>query len=450
MLKDRKNIDTVFKDGLSGFEVPPGDYVWESLDKKLNGQKSQRRTILIWRSVAAACIVGLLLLSVQLFYNVSDPYVSQQELAEEQGDLKEKSTVNIVGDNVDQDNSEVINESQVVKNNGHNPINKVTPIVIADNNSASQLPSNISSSDASISSDSWFKFLQSNKTLDLSSDHAIDKQLHVKVEKKYYPLYASSIPPAKSKKAKLSIGGVVSPAYNSKMNNSEGQALQSSNTNISESGINSLGGGLQLRVQTNSRWSFETGILYAQIGQEVSNASGTQRYDKQLNYFNASARVDIANSMGTIVPKGKSGIYSAPLLNADNASYVESTSFSSVNSIKQTLGYIEIPMMARYSLLKQFPYLTVAGGISSNLLVDNSAYVLNGGSKQKIGETSEIKSFVLSSSFGVGVDVPITKTIRINLEPRFKYFLNSVSSSDIYDFQPYSFGVYGGLTFVIN
>ena len=92
----------------------------------------------------------------------------------------------------------------------------------------------------------------------------------------------------------------------------------------------------------------------------------------------------------------------------------------------------------------------MAGGISSNFLIDNSAYAIDGGSEQKIGETDDIKSFVLSSSLGLGVELPIYKSIHLNVEPRLKYFLNSVSSNADYNFQPYSFGVYGGLTFVIK
>ena len=438
MLKEKKDIDTVFSDGLSGYEVTPGEYVWESLDKKLNGQKTHRRTLLIWRSVAAACLIGLLLLSIRLFYNVSEPYVNTDPVVENNQESESR-----VGDKNIEDSNLIAStreEKEEIKELSSSDANNL--IIYGNSNESAGLIEVLQGVKKS-----EFKLLASNKTVGLQHEYHIDKQLHVKVERKYYPLYPSPLESQKNrKKATITLGGVISPAYNCKVSNGSNEMLSNANMNINESGINSLGGGLQVRVQTNSRWSFESGILYAQIGQEVNSPNNARSFNEAFSQAQKAKSIEYANSLGAIVGGGNK----QPMALSDNMSFVENTSFSSINSIKQTVGYIEIPMLARYTLFEQFPYLTFAGGLSTNFLVDNSAYSIDNGSKQKIGETSDIKSFVLSSSVGVGVDVPLTKMIRLNLEPRFKYFLNSISSSDVYEFQPYSFGIYGGVTFVIR
>ena len=51
-----------------------------------------------------------------------------------------------------------------------------------------------------------------------------------------------------------------------------------------------------------------------------------------------------------------------------------------------------------------------------------------------------------SANFGVGVDYNISEKININLEPTFKYQINTFNNTSG-DFQPFFIGVYTGLSF---
>jgi hypothetical protein len=288
-----------------------------------------------------------------------------------------------------------------------------------------------------------------NTQIELKENYQLNTQPHVKQEKIYYPIYSTPSKVVTKKKTTVSVGGVVSPAYNSRVSyGGGGQNYLKSSASVDESGINSLGGGLQVRLNTGSRWSFETGVLYSQVGQSVKSSQSFKSQDNL--YRRPSLNSALSNSLGSIVVKDNSSemfFSPAPVHDVQSAVMNSSDAYASV---KQTLDYIEVPMMARYSLFENFPYLSVAGGLSSNFLVNNTAYAVEGNSKEVIGETSDIKPFVLSSSVGLGVDVPVSKSLRFSLEPRFKYFLNSVSSNDAKSFQPYSFGIYGGITFVVR
>ncbi|WP_430816284.1 outer membrane beta-barrel protein [Carboxylicivirga sp. RSCT41] len=445
MLNGGKNIDTVFKDGLSNHEVAPEAYVWESIEKNMNKQRRQAAVLIMWRSVAAACIVALMAVSFMLLNRVSEPLVEQtaEVMAAKKTEIAEQNS---------EAGKHTYIENQVNLNEAVIPEIPEKVLKNADD-SAAPTPSledrHVVNKDAAIAN-----YIASISAVSIAGTNEVNTDLHIRQEKVYYSIYNPLNAPSdfakSSKKTSISIGGVLSPSYNSKMTSGGNESVMAaSGVDVNENGINSLGGGLQVRVNTGSRWSFETGVLYAQVGQEVSNDYSYQSYKQAFLSRNVAISAGLSNSMGNVrITKPGPQAYAEPL--TDNLVEASNTFESSVSSLKQTLDYIEIPMMARYSLFKNFPYLSVAGGISSNFLVDNAAYALDGGSERKIGETDDIKSFVLSSSIGLGVDVPIYKSIHLNVEPRLKYFLNSVSSNDDYNFQPYSFGVYGGLTFVIK
>jgi len=441
MLGKKKDIDAVFKTGLSGYEIAPEPYVWEALESGLAQQKAQRRTLIMWRSLAAACAIILLLVSFGMFFKVSEPTVLEQQrfsMADEPGESASSGL--IIDDKVV--NAKSNQPVSISENDG----DKLAEQVIVQ-----QMPKqepNAILHEEEVGQVESVQLLAGKSEIAFNNDFNLAPELKIKRQNNYYPLFASAYeaPETSQKKRTLSIGGVVTPAYNSKVSSSS-PAVRSASNSVTESGISSLGGGIQLRINTKSRWSFETGVLYAQVGQEVAGNKQSRSYDESLMNAQKSTSIEVVNSMGAVVPNnGRDN----SLFYADGPGFIESTSFATVDNIKQTLDYIEIPMMARYSILNQFPYISISGGISSNFLVNNAAYALTDGSKEKIGETSDIKPFVLSSSIGVGVDVPLSKVIRLSLEPRLKYFINSVSANENYSFHPYSFGVYGGITFVIQ
>jgi len=119
-------------------------------------------------------------------------------------------------------------------------------------------------------------------------------------------------------------------------------------------------------------------------------------------------------------------------------------------TLKQLLDYIEIPFNVRYALLDTKTLITISGGLSTNFLVDNSAYIVENGEQIDAGSTEGISPVTYSSSVGLGIELPLGKSFRFSLEPRFKYFLSPVNSNGYSNFHPYSFGVFGGVSFLLG
>ena len=56
-----------------------------------------------------------------------------------------------------------------------------------------------------------------------------------------------------------------------------------------------------------------------------------------------------------------------------------------------------------------------------------------------MGEAENIRTFNISTNVGFGIEYPLSKSIRLKLEPGFKYYLQSLSKNSDIDFKPYSF-----------
>jgi hypothetical protein len=453
MLKSDENIDNVFKQGLGSFEAVPSGKVWEGIESSLNEQAQKKRLVLFWQVSAAASIVLAALLSWLLMDNNADQLVevaivnSVSELKTDNnnavGNAEVKGVKSILSEKTD-DNSLYTNR---LRNSARDVIevNKSkAPVVI------NAMPAfDKASTEAKRS---LFTLKGRNEIVLASNNQLNTTQLKRKSNREYYPLYVYEDEKKAKARMKMLLGGSMSTAYNYR--ESSGAPVQSA-SNYSESGINTLGGGLNIRFEGKSRWSIETGVLFAQLGQEV-NANHAYQSDN-MAFEEAFVKASVmpskafSNSMGNIKFDGNSGISPKGALNDIGMSMAESNYVSpSADGLRQTLDYIEVPVMARYKILDGFPILSLAGGLSSNFLVGNNAYLLEDGKRINVGETDNIKPLSWSSSVGLGLELPISKVFRFNIEPRVKYYLESVSANPNYDFQPYSFAVFGGITFIIK
>jgi len=126
------------------------------------------------------------------------------------------------------------------------------------------------------------------------------------------------------------------------------------------------------------------------------------------------------------------------LLSFDAAQFFE-------GSINQTLGYIEVPVELEYALIDKKFGVSLIGGASTLFLDENVIAVETRGNINDIGEASNVNSVSFSTNIGLGINYKLTKSLQINLEPTFKYQINTFSDSN--NFNPYYLGLYSGFSF---
>jgi hypothetical protein len=114
--------------------------------------------------------------------------------------------------------------------------------------------------------------------------------------------------------------------------------------------------------------------------------------------------------------------------------------------LNQQLGYLEVPLEVEYALLDKRFGINVIGGASTLFLDDNDISINSENGHLSIGEANNLNSVSFTTNVGLGFDYQLSKKFDVNLEPTFKYQLNTYNNN-INDFRPYYFGVYTGFSF---
>ena len=63
-----------------------------------------------------------------------------------------------------------------------------------------------------------------------------------------------------------------------------------------------------------------------------------------------------------------------------------------------------------------------------------------------IGEATNINNISYSLNFGLGFDFPLTKKMSFNIDPKFKYQINTFKDTSG-NFRPYIIGLYTGINY---
>jgi hypothetical protein len=113
--------------------------------------------------------------------------------------------------------------------------------------------------------------------------------------------------------------------------------------------------------------------------------------------------------------------------------------------ILQQFEYLEVPLILRYRVIDRRLGFHLLGGFSSNFLVDNTAYYQEGGDKEPIGTTGNLRPINYSSVLGMGLDYSISRRFHVNLEPTLRYYLNPINTGSMIRSHPYAIGFFTGL-----
>lgn len=118
----------------------------------------------------------------------------------------------------------------------------------------------------------------------------------------------------------------------------------------------------------------------------------------------------------------------------------------SQGSIDQRFGFIEVPLEMEYAVINKKLGVNVIGGFSTLIVDKNEIYSVVNGTETRIGEANNINNMSYSANLGLGINYHVSEKIKVNVEPTFKYQINTFDNSSG-DFQPYFIGVYTGLSY---
>jgi hypothetical protein len=115
-------------------------------------------------------------------------------------------------------------------------------------------------------------------------------------------------------------------------------------------------------------------------------------------------------------------------------------------SLKQEIGYIEMPVEMTYAILDKKFGVKIIGGFSTLFLQENRLTLLSDDRDTVLGQANNLNDIHFSTNLGLGLKYTFMKFFEFNIEPTVKYQLNTFSSNSG-NFKPYLFGIYSGISY---
>ncbi len=492
----KKNLDKLFQEKFKDFHKAPDPKVWQSIEASLKEKEKNRRIIPIWWKLGgAAAIITLALFIINPLgnkQNIPSTIVTETEkpTKEEKTITKEKSIQikekinaseqitdvnnekileekntttrlpqNIITTNKKNNASSVTSSSKVsgssyAKNTSKNTVitkestnTNISSTTIANNANNVKLEEHFSENAKNTITQAQEKNIPSKIAKEIEEEEITlvqeDAKKSIYDEIKEQEEEKEDLLAEKTKTNKWSAGANVAPVYFNAIG--DGSPVDAMFTSNSKSGNTNLSYGLSIAYEVNKKLSIRSGVHkvdYSYNTNDIlfsSNFNSSTNKISTINYNNSSSNLEVISTdtnlnVSSNAPKQETALDAS----AKNP--------AKEGVMSQQFGYIEVPVELNYSIIDSKFGVNFIGGLSSLFLIDNSIFLSSDAITTELGEANNINSVNFSTNIGIGLNYKFTPKVKLNVEPMFKYQLNTFSNTQG-DFNPYSIGVYSGLLF---
>ncbi len=431
------NIDLVFRNGLKDYEVLPPKEVWDDIRPVI--RKKQRPFILMRVAAILVVVLSLGILAYRLTNDIATGIENQVIVLNPESTAPAANLASAfvpVKASVEDDNSVTDISRQIDQ-----PVSHLTT-------------ENINTT--------LLDFSAVNARTELTGNSDIDRGIYDLQAINYQPADYMNFDESPALDApdntvrqgprRWSISALMSPTYQSRFGTGENEAVSS--LMASEEVLVSYSGGLALSYKINKRLSIQSGVYYSSIGKELSGISAYSGF-KDYYYAKGNPNFEVLTANGTVYTENND-IFLTDRMGSDRVKSdynidvfdPEKAALSYIdNSLRQNFGFLELPVILRYKIIDKTIDFNIIGGISSNLLVNNSVYASSESGKKPVGKTEGLNILTFSSSLGMGMEYNISNNLSLNLEPTFRYFINPFSNITDRGIHSYSFGVFSGISY---
>ena len=484
MQMNEEYLDDFFARKIGNIEVPPPEDGWRRIENELAQRSRDMRKY--W--LAAASLALLLSVAASVVYlqtnepaapvvaliepTTDEPYQPDPQLARNEEVTQQKATS--APDRVIPTSSSrnVSSETAVASATDnvqtaiiehHEPASQAS--IPPENRVASEYRQNIP-----IYTDTWEETVRAQllktKLPVILSEKPAEKTPNI-VEQQPIAIAAANIPvyddigfanfetPVKSKSQRWEVMGKVAPVYSYRTISSTPKGMSRSDFDAAESALPAYSGGVAVAYKVVSRFSIQTGVFYSQMGQIVNNVAPVNNMYSSVSSITPFAKNLVKTSSGnvSVVSNIKSDVnqsyanYFSPESQQAGLNPTPTVSAPTKYKLIERLDYLEIPVILRYKIVDRKMNFYVLGGMSTNILVDNNVFVDTGKDVVKEGSILMARPLNYSSTFGLGVSYQITGNLLIDIEPSFKYYLQSYTTNSMVDSNPYAFGLFTGVVY---
>ncbi|MDX1363459.1 MAG: outer membrane beta-barrel protein [Arenibacter latericius] len=477
-------LDKLFQEKLADFQETPDSKVWSSIEASLDKKGKSRRVIpLWWKLGGVAAVLTFLFLVVNPFSDTTsvEPIITDVENRVEKDVNNEKHSIieesikeapsltTVQDEKVEPETDAVANVGAKQKDNTvttasvsdkeeadlkYQVSKKVKAIGVADGGSEIKdiinpvleggpaLEENKSPDDHQLVNGDTFSKKGENKLVEnteasLEETDPKKKSIFDEIENR-----EEDIAVATSKGGKWSAGPSVAPVYfNGIGGGSPINSILASNT---KTGNVTLSYGVNVAYEVSKKVSIRTGVHKVDFGYNTNDVSFSSSFQapaqaqlKNINYNNTAQ---------SIVLRETSRPLGLPPSDVQVALDFTGKSPTRMGTMGQQIGYLEVPLEVNYAVLDSKFGVNLIGGLSSLFLTDNVVVLQSSGQTTELGEANNINSVNFSTNIGLGLNYQFNDNLRLNVEPVFKYQLNTFNDTSG-SFNPYSVGVYSGFSF---
>jgi hypothetical protein len=466
-MKDEKDIDSIIRRKLENFSAPPPAHIWKSVQEQLLAQRRKNRmTYIGWISAAAVVVLAFL---AGWYFNGNLKTENTKSVKNEviQSEQSSKETSILSSQNSEQNSSTAKTQLKELNNTGLSRATQIagaSPVIskVTFSNQKGGITNSVSRDSISFT---MLRGANARVAQNQQPNTELARQRQIisvnDLTEHDRLLIAENIKNSAAAKPDKNwkMGMFVAPGYSS-YNASHSESYAKNMTYSGSEGNTNVSGGFSVQYKTGKRWIVESGVYYAQNGQQSENSvnilSENVNADNafappDVNYFSNAVRVEnnhlAMNSTAGVIqfsgtPKG------AELSGDFEASKTAVTNLMVPNGeFSQVFEFMEIPLYVRYRLVDSKLGIELLTGLSTGIVVGNNAYIENQYGIQNIGETMDISTFNISGTLGMGVNYALGKHFSVAVEPRFNYYLNSISNNESVEFRPYRIGFYTGVTY---
>lgn len=426
----KENVDQLYNRKLKGVETRPPDDVWKNISSRLPQKESKRRALPLWYKLGgvAAALALLVFIGKDVFTPLDDPNVKIVWEEDPSAEIKKDFL------QIDFSNNRITGASQLLES------------LIADNNnnagstvSSKNKPTGNSKSGEtyfkeiveepkfSLAQTSGYSFFEHNNTA-FQEEMQKQQQLSQAIEEetKMGDLAAvengEDLPEddeIKNPKMlnRLSVTPTAGAVYMDNMGN--GNFIDNSFDNNKTGGEVSMAFGVQLAYQITEKLKIRSGVNKVDLSYNT----------RDINYSSALNAVALG---GSGIPE-------------NSANRTLSIAAPISGNLNQRMGFIEVPLEIEFALSEKKLGLNIIAGGSTLFLNNNMVSINSTEFSTDLGQAQNLNSVSYSANIGLGVNYTISSRFLWNLEPVFKYQINTFSNTT--GVNPYYLGLYSGFSY---
>ena len=489
MSMKKKNIEKLFREKLQDYGQLPEEHLWDRISGSLDEKKAKRRILPIWwrlGGVAALLIIGFYLFSPEKESSSIPEIISDVEGGAEEpirsgadGLLSnpEGEEIGVAVSESDSENSPLeegsIDRSEkqpdepgtgkekreiIALSEKRNREKEMVPAAREKNLSHETTQGKIADANVVSSEITGYPSEENNGAVTASNEKDKREIAQNRLEEKKEDLNVQEQSEETAKAALLEglaqqeeeteegytarrweVGPRVAPVIFSSL--AQGSPIHSSFRDNAKSGNVNMSYGVAVTYEIAKKVKLRSGLHRVDFGYDTQDVSFTS--SPAANTTGTIDNINYTLSSRNLVVRSNSPSGKVPTESAQDVAGPD----PSLNGIMvQEFGYLEVPLELSYEVFDRKLGLNLVGGVSSLFLLNNSVVLQADGNTTEMGEANNINELNFSTNFGVGLSYRLFDKIQVNLEPMFKYQLNTFSDTSG-NFQPFSMGIYSGLNF---